>query len=474
MDKLLCDELVQEIFQRLPPSTSSSVSLVSKRWLYLYRTSKTSLSLRLTPHDYTIPSLSSLLSHYPFLSSLSLLLPPDPTTTKSTTFADHLLLLVSSFCPQLHSLRFLAGPVSLSSLTSLSTACTQLTYLCINLSRPLFLMWILNFPSLKELSILVCCGEGLEQAVDVNTEYGFCADDDSDAELGLESLCLSGIGADDWGLGWLWRSCRKLKKLQFRSCEGIGDGGSFSSFARCLQGVQEVELRTCRTIIDGVLVKLAENCDSLTSLLVYDGGSREGLLRFFSQSHCNLQKLDLRLPLDLKNDHLLAVAMNFRSLSSLKLQSCCLVSGEGLRALGAAVSSGLEELALVNCDVVEREPGLLSTLGQNFRQLRKLDLSYNEMLMDKELASMLVSCNYLVDLRLRGCKGLTNAAMVSVFKSCKYLENVDIIRCCGIQAEAIEFFVMNSPQLRQVQVEQSKISDAAKTWASRKFIEAVA
>ncbi|BFG26838.1 hypothetical protein CerSpe_131120 [Prunus speciosa] len=166
--------------------------------------------------------------------------------------------------------------------------------------------------------------------------------------------------------------------------------------------------------------------------------------------------------------------MNFRSLSSLKLQSCCLVSDEGLRVLGAAMSSGLEELALVNCDVVEREPGLLSTLGQNFRQLRKLDLSYNEMLVDKELASMLVSCNYLVDLRLRGCKGLTNAAMVCVFKSCKYLENVDIIRCCGMQAEAIEFFVMNSPQLRQVQVEQSKISDAAKTWASHKFIEAVA
>ncbi|KAB2613978.1 F-box/LRR-repeat protein 4 [Pyrus ussuriensis x Pyrus communis] len=469
MDKELCDELLQEVFLRLPPSTSSTVSLVSKRWLHLYRTSTTSLSLRLSPHPSTLPSLSSILSHYPFLSTLSLLLPPDPPTVgKTTAFSDHLLLLVSSFCPKLHSLRFLAGPVSLSSLTSLSSSCTHLTSLCINLSRPLFLMWVLKFRSLKELSIRVCSGGG----VDPNWEHGFSAEEDSAAELGLESLCLSGIGDDDRGFGWLWRSCRKLKKLQLKSCEGIGDGGSFSSFAMCLQGVQELELRTCRAIIDGVLLKVAENCDSLTSLLVYDGGSRDGLLRFFSRRRCNLRKLDFRLPLDLNNDHLLAVAKNFRSISSIKLQSCCLVSGEGIKALAIAASSGLEELALVNCDVVEREPGLLATLGQNLRQLRKLDLSYNEMLADKEFVSMLVSCNNLVDLRLRGCGRLTYAAVVSIFKSCKHLESVDIMHCREIRADAIEFLVLSCPRLRQVQVEQSKVTDVAKTWASCEFVAA--
>ncbi|KAL6291079.1 hypothetical protein ACE6H2_008589 [Prunus campanulata] len=80
-------------------------------------------------------------------------------------------------------------------------------------------MWILNLPSLKELSILVCCGEGFEQVFDASTEYVFCADEDSDAKLGLESLCLSGIGAGDWGL--LGRSCRKLKKLKGLAMEGL-------------------------------------------------------------------------------------------------------------------------------------------------------------------------------------------------------------------------------------------------------------
>ncbi|CAL5408019.1 hypothetical protein CsSME_00029451 [Camellia sinensis var. sinensis] len=87
------------------------------------------------------------------------------------------------------------------------------------------------------------------------------------------------------------------------------------------------------------------------------------------------------------------MAENFRGLSSLRLQSCCLVTGEGLKTIGIAMSAGLEELGLINCDVVNIEPGLLTTLGQNLRHLRKLDLSYNEMLVDKELASMLASCN---------------------------------------------------------------------------------
>ncbi|KAG6720040.1 hypothetical protein I3842_03G038300 [Carya illinoinensis] len=473
MDNMLCDELLEEIFQRLPPSPSYSlsVSLVSKRWLYLYRNSTTSLSLRLTPHNSTIPSFSSLLSHYPSLLSLSLL-SSEPAAT-AAAFSDLLLLVVTTFCSKLHNLRFLAGPVSLSSLNSLSSTCIHLTSLCINLSRPILFTWVMKFPALKELSVFVCSGEGLLREIEFAWEYGSLENEDFDAELGLENLCLSGIRADDWGFSWLWRSCKRLKKLQLRNCGGVGDGSSFPSFVRCLQGLEEVELRTCRSIVDGVLLKLAENCNSLSSLLVYDGGSTEGLLRFISRCRCNLQKLDLRLPLDLNNEHLSAVALNFRGLLSIRLQSCCLVTGEGLKALGIAMSSGLEELALINCDVVEREQGLLATLGQNLRQLRKLDLSFNEMLLDKEFISMLASCNDILDLRLRGCKGLTNAAMVSMFKSCKRLKNVDIMHCCGIEAEAVELFVLNSPQLRRMQVEESKLSDVARTWASTNFIEVI-
>ncbi|KAK3444289.1 hypothetical protein EUGRSUZ_H01852 [Eucalyptus grandis] len=460
MDSVLCDELLQEIFTRLsppatapqssPPSPSStSVPLVSKRWLRLYRESRTALSLRLAPSAALIPALSDFLSNYPSVSFLSLVLSSDPS---SGAVSDNLLLLLCYHFPRLRSLKFLAGPVSVFSLLSLARSCAHMTHLTVSLSRPLLFNWVVRLPSLKELSVLVSSRDRAEGELQGTGDYGACESEELEAELGLESLCLSGL----------------------KSCEGIGDGGSYASFGRCLKGLQEVELRTCRSIVDGVLVKLAENCELLSSLLLYDGGSRDSLLHFISNCRCDLRKLDLRLPLDLKNDHLFALSLHCRNMSSLWLQSCCLVTGNGLKTFGIAMNSGLQELALINCDVVEREPGLLATLGQHLGQLRKLDLSYNEMLPDKELIAMLASCSRLIDLRLRGCKGLTDPVILSIHRSCKLLESIDLMHCRGIGEKSVESLVLNSPRLKKLQVEESKLSDATKTWASHKFIEVVA
>jgi hypothetical protein len=99
MDHMLCDELLEEIFQRLPPSPTSSLSvcLVSKRWLHLYRTSKTSLSLRLTP---CLPSSPTPLLFSPSLSS-SPLTPPPPQQPhpplSQTTYSSNSVPFVPGF-----------------------------------------------------------------------------------------------------------------------------------------------------------------------------------------------------------------------------------------------------------------------------------------------------------------------------------------------------------------------------------------
>ncbi|KAL5557160.1 hypothetical protein UlMin_039396 [Ulmus minor] len=257
--------------------------MVCKRWLLHLQNL---LSLDLTDQNSTIPSLS--------------LLPPNLQTTTPiiVNFSDQLLLVVSTNCSRLRSLRFLASPVFRSSIVSLSTL------------------------------------------------YGFSSNDDFEAELGIERLCVSGIRSDDSSLGWVWRRCTKFKKLQLHSCEGI-----------------EVELRTCRSIVDRILLKLVENSDSLTSLLVYE--------------------VDM-------------------------------VFSDSLAIIAETCRNSIFDFALINCNVVERESGLLATLGYNLKQLKKLDLSYNEMLLDKEFVSMLISCYNLVDLKLRGCKGLTNLALTTM------------------------------------------------------------
>ncbi|KAF8015311.1 hypothetical protein BT93_H0961 [Corymbia citriodora subsp. variegata] len=78
MDKVLCDELLQENLIRPSPSphTLSSfwVPLVSRQSLHLFRESRTTLSLRLAPNTALVPTLSSLFTNYPPFSSLSLVL----------------------------------------------------------------------------------------------------------------------------------------------------------------------------------------------------------------------------------------------------------------------------------------------------------------------------------------------------------------------------------------------------------------
>ncbi|KAF7135731.1 hypothetical protein RHSIM_Rhsim08G0050600 [Rhododendron simsii] len=495
--KKLVKLLLEEVLLRLPPRSTfspstSDVSLVSKRWLRLYRSTRSTLSLLLSPENCAPHSLSSFLSHFPHLSFLSLTIGDDVSN-----FSDHLLLSVVSSFPKLRLLCLQPNPLSLSLLLSLSTSCPHLTSLYIALSRPFSFHWLLFFHSLKNLGVhftsVPVPVPGKSTRVDAASKgksfdftsvpvpgeskrVGVASKGQSfdDAELKLETLVLSGIRRGDLGLDWLWRSCKKLKKLQLRRCEGIGDDTSVSSFVNCFKGLQEVELRICGSISNEILSILSENGTSLSSLLVHDGGSGQGLFQFITHSCCNLRKLDLRLPLDVNNNHLSAVAQNFRGLSSLRLQSCCLVTGKGLKTIGLAMSNELEELALINCDMVEREPGLLTALGQTLRNLRRLDLSYNEKLMDKELISMLESCNCLRELKVRGCRGLTNASVVSTYKSCKQLEIVDIMNCPGIEAKAVELFVLNCLRLKQIHVEESKLSDVSRLWASKKFVELIA
>ncbi|XP_072950630.1 uncharacterized protein [Typha angustifolia] len=512
MDMVLCDELLQEIIQRLPPSSSRSISLVSRRWLFLLRSSTTSLSLRIpssssitnTPTStadgsstITIltPSFSTILSHYPFLSNLTVIQDDNIDTDgiSSTSLSSDSLLLAVAVSPcsrRLFHLRFMPNsPVSSSALLSVSSSFTRLTSLHISSLPPLSLQWLANLPSLKSFSLIRSRPKpsprrAARDAIGDDGDGG--AHGDGFIVLPLESLSLSGIRAADRGLSWLWRRCGNLRWLQLRACDGTGDGPSYPSFTLCLGGLLGLELRTCRAIADRVLLHAADHCRALTSLLLYDGGSRDALRHFIHQRGSALRTLDLRLPLDLHNDHLFAIAGDRHhhyhrggvgsgglGLAALRLQSCCLVTGDGLRSLARApAGAAIEELALVNCDVVEREPGLLTFLGQSMPRLRRLDLSHNETLADKEVRSMLASCRNLVDIRLRGCRSLTGDSLFSLLKHCsRWLEVIDISRCPGIGADSIETFALSAIRLNQMIVEEGKVSEAAKALATRKAIK---
>ncbi|KAL5204732.1 hypothetical protein ABZP36_009603 [Zizania latifolia] len=477
MDTALCDDLLQEVFRFLPRAAAPAVSLVSRRWYALLRASITSLTLRLPAcsDTSTLVPISALLSHFPSLSVLAVV-----CTAAPAQVADAMLLLVASSpsAARLSRLRFLPdSAVSPAALLAASPALYGLTSLHLTALRPLSFRWIAFLPRLKSFSLV-------NSAAAVNSTRWSSDDVDGNGEpvgaLPLERLSLCGICSGDRGFGWLWRRCGKLQWLQLRACDGTGDGPASQSFAGCLAGLLSLELRACRSVSDRVLLLAADRCRALTSLLVYDGGSREALLRFIYQRGAALHTLDLRLPLDLHNEHLLAIGANqghqnqnaTHSLAALRLQSCVLITGDGLRSLACtAAGAAIEELALVNCDVVERESGLLTFLSQNMRHLRRLDLSYNETLSDKEVGAMLSSCHNLIDIRLRGCRFITRGTIVSLLRYCGWsVEVIDISRCLSIAAADAELFAQEATRLNQMIIEESSVSEELRAIASRKGI----
>ncbi|CAL5024770.1 unnamed protein product [Urochloa decumbens] len=474
-DAALCDDLLQEVFRLLPPAAAPAVSLVSRRWLSLLRASTSSLTLRLpasSPDAAAAATLAALLSHYPFLSALTVVSAATPAGD-----ADAVLLAVAAApaAARFSALRLLPdSAVSPAALLAACPALSGLTSLHLTAVRPLSFRWLELLPRLKSFA-LVNSASSVDCA-------GSSSDDADGGEtagaLPLEKLSLCGIRSGDRGLGWLWRRCGSLKWLQLRACDGTGDGPASLAFAGCLAGLLALELRACRAVADRVLLLAADHCHALTSLLVYDGGSSEALHRFIQQRAAALHTLDLRLPLDLHNDHLLAIGAepiqggqdHKHSLAALRLQSCVLITGDGLRSLArTATGAGIEELALVSCDVVEREPGLLTFLSQSMRRLRRLDLSYNETLSDKMIGAMLSSCRNLIDIRLRGCRGLTGGSLVSLLRHCgQSLEILDISRCPSIAVGNVELFAQRATRLNHMIIEESAISEELKAIAQKK------
>ncbi|OAY77612.1 hypothetical protein ACMD2_23421 [Ananas comosus] len=317
--------LLEEILRRLPPSSSSSVLLVSKRWLFLHRSSTTSLSLRIPSSPFPLSTVdnnnnnnnnsmsaaamvSNILSYYPFLSRLTVVSSghyghPPPAVTPSLSFDDHLLVAVVGACSRrLSHLRF--HPADDSPLS-------HLTSLHISALLPISFYWLKHFRCLISLSLVCSRAKQLSGRESEKEEEEEDDDDSEDTDreilvLPLESLSLSGIRSTDSGLSWLWRRCGGLRRLQLRAYDGTGPP---SSFALCLAGLLCLELRTCRAIADRVLYQAAEHCRTLTILLLYDGGDHDALRQFIHQRGAALRVLDLRLPLDLHNDHLFAIAL---------------------------------------------------------------------------------------------------------------------------------------------------------------------
>ncbi|EFJ09989.1 hypothetical protein SELMODRAFT_447499 [Selaginella moellendorffii] len=450
INTLLCDELLSEILSRLHSTQDrKSATLVCKRWLSLEGRIKTKLGL-CVPDPSTILSLCSsihaLFHRYSHLVSLAVVSEGDQHDSQAL---DLILSAMASSCPLLRELRFLAGPVTTSGLEPLARACNCLVSLELVALATQHLPVLNEFRSLSELSLTGCLSGDSSDLAGV-----------PDGDLPLDKLCVEGIGARNSGLGWLWRSCHKLRRLEFFGCQGIGDS-DIASLAWCLPNLQELRLRRCRCIATQVLLMVAEVCHGLKVLIFMDGGDMNGLHRIV-RSCQSLETLELRLPLDLFNEDLAIIAQNCLSLKILRLYSCWMGTGNGFKLLGTQMKSSLEELVLIRCRAIVQDTGTLAYLGQDLKSLRRLDVSENDHLADREITGLLHSSgDRLIHLRLRRCRKVTDATLEFIGQKCRALSNLVITSCDGISPAGVAMVLAGCPSLKKLWVEKEKVTSDA-------------
>ncbi|KAG5534853.1 hypothetical protein RHGRI_022844 [Rhododendron griersonianum] len=269
MDGSLCDELLEEVLRRLPrrlpffASSTADVSLVSKRWLRLYRSTTSTLSLRLSPDNCTPHSLSSFLSHFPCLSSLSITI---DGCDRVSSFPDQILLSVASSCPKLTHLCLQPKPVSHFPLLSLSTSCPHLTSLDIALTRPFRSHWLRFFHSLKNLNVSFFPVPNGFEPVDAACEGNFDGLKTMMLAMSndLEELALVYCNLGPGLLTTLGQKFRNLRKLDLSFNRGVLADEEFISMLALCNFLTELKVRRCEESVELFVL----NCPRLRQIHV--------------------------------------------------------------------------------------------------------------------------------------------------------------------------------------------------------------
>lgn len=478
LNSALCDELLADILCKAFDATDrESISLVCKRWQRVQRHAKWKLGLCM-PNDAAYAAsfcaaIPSLLAQHPYITCLSI---KSKCNISAELLGVHIVTAIASSCKCLRQLYFTAAPISVGGLEELSQGCPYLCFLeLLQPSSANCLPVLCNFTSLQELSI-----RGHDEDAICANQDAVSTNDNFDAKslplsgsLQIKKLSLINMrSCMSCDLRWLWRSCGRLQKLELSGCDGVGDMATMSTFAHSLSLLHELKLHRCRGIAGEVLVLLSKHTLALKSLTVHDGADTEGL-RLVLERCRGLELLDLRLPLDLSKEDLLHIGQHGKCLRSLRLHSCWMATGADMQLLASNINSNLEELVLVRCRAIFQDPGTLSSIGQSLANLRSIDLSENEYLVDKELAAMLAACEDVHNLNLWKCCRLTDKVVDFISQRCVHLESIDIRSCEAMSTQAVTSLLMGCGHLKKIAVESSKLSTVARKLAFAKRIALV-
>ncbi|XP_042521007.1 F-box/LRR-repeat protein 3 isoform X2 [Macadamia integrifolia] len=217
----------------------------------------------------------------------------------------------------------------------------------------------------------------------------------------LKSINVYAAGVSDWSLEIIGNNCKHLVEIGLSKCAEMGLG----CLGSCCLLLEELDLTDCMGVNDAGLEQLSRCMDLLC----------------------------------------------------LKLGLCMNISDKGLSHIGHKCTK-LLELDLYRCKGIG-DYGL-AAIASGCKKLKKLNICYCVEISDEGLKH-LSTLEELVDLEMRSLLKVTSVGLTAIAVGCKSLAELDMKRCCGVCDAGFWALAHYSPNIRQINLSQCRISDVA-------------
>ncbi|KAL8223422.1 hypothetical protein R6Q57_018897 [Mikania cordata] len=300
-------------------------------------------------------------------------------------------------------------------------------------------------PSLKVLSLWNVPSIGDESLIEISKECHL-----------LEKLDLSHCHLiSNKGIAAIAQNCPNLSSLTIESCKNIGNE-SLQAVARCCPNLQSITIKDCPNVGDQGVATLLSSLSlvlkkvKLQSLNITDFSL--AVIGHYGKSITNLALIGLQIASQ-KGFWAMGNAKGLQSLTSLTvvscygitdlsleaigngcgflkqmlIKNCCFVSDKGLISFIEAAKS-LECLQLEECNRISQQ-GILGALKS---KLKSLTIVKCMGIKDIAQESDLTQCGSLRSLAIKDCIGFGNTNLATFGSLCPQIQNLELSGLCGI------------------------------------------
>ncbi|CAI9780424.1 unnamed protein product [Fraxinus pennsylvanica] len=438
--EILPDECLFEILRRLPGRERSATACVSKRWLMLLSSIRSSEFYgSKAPRGKVDPISNNQVSNNTELSSedQDLEVECDGYLTRSVDGrkATDVRLAAIAVCT---ASRGGLGKLSIrgsNSLRSVSNVgLSAIAHGCPSLR--VLSLW--NVPSIGDEGLFEIAREchslkklDLCQCPSISNKGVLAIAENCPDLTSLTIESCSNVGNES--LQAVGKYCIKLRSISIKDCPFVGDRGVASILSLASAVLTKVKLQTLN-ITDFSAAVIGHYGKAITNLVLsgLQNMSQKGFwVMGNAQGLHSLSSLTISSCRGMTDLSLEALGRGCPKLKQICFHKCCFVSDNGLVAFAKGANS-LESLQLDECNRIT-QTGILNALSNCNSKLKSLSL--NKCMAVKDLSpesSMLSPCEYLRSLSIRSCPEFGSTSLAIIGKLCPQLHHLDLSGLCGI------------------------------------------